>query len=61
MNYLTIKVPNGENDLSSITATHEIFKKANSFSKENGKNELFTILLAGIFEKKKILMRDYSL
>src|SRR6187402_1577315 len=51
MKHLTIIVPNGENNLSSITGAYEIFKKANSFGKENGKNELFTIQLAGISEK----------
>ena len=51
MKHLTIIVPNGENNLSSITGAYEIFKKANSFGKENGKNELFNIQLAGISEK----------
>jgi hypothetical protein len=51
MKHLTILVPNGENNLSSITGVYEIFKKTNSFNKENGKNELFTIQLTGISEK----------
>lgn len=51
MKHLTIIVPNGENNLSSITGAYEIFKKANSFGKDSGKNELFTIQLAGISEK----------
>lgn len=51
MKHLTIIVPNGENNLSSITGAYEIFKKANSFGKENGRKELFTIQLAGISEK----------
>lgn len=51
MKHLTILVPNGENNLSSITGTYEIFKKANAFSKENGKGELFRIQLVGSAEK----------
>ncbi len=51
MKHLTIIVPFGENNLSSITGAYEIFTKANSYRKENGKEELFTIQLAGISEK----------
>lgn len=51
MKHLTIIVPNGENNLSSITGAYEIFNKANAYWKQNGKNELFTIQLAGIVEK----------
>ena len=51
MKHLTIIVPNGENNLSSITGAYEIFTKANSYWKENGKKELFKIQLAGISEK----------
>ncbi len=51
MKHLTILVPNGDNNLSSITGTYEIFNKANSFWKENGRTELCTIQLAGMAEK----------
>jgi hypothetical protein len=51
MKHPTILVPNGENNLSSITGVYKILKKANSFNKKNEKNELFTIQLAGISEK----------
>jgi transcriptional regulator GlxA family with amidase domain len=51
MKHLTIIVPNGENNLSSITGAYEIFTKANSYWKENFKVELFKIQLAGISEK----------
>lgn len=51
MKHLTIIVPNGENNLSSITGAYEIFCKANSYWKENGNKELFKIQLAGISEK----------
>lgn len=50
MRHLTILVPNGENNLSSITGAYEIFKKANVYWTENGRKELFTIRLAGISE-----------
>ena len=48
MKHLTIIIPNGENNLSSITGAHEIFSKANEFWKAKGRQELFTIQLAGI-------------
>ncbi|MEO7393852.1 MAG: helix-turn-helix domain-containing protein [Chitinophagaceae bacterium] len=51
MKHLTILVPEGDNNLSSITGTYEIFKKANTYWKELGKKELFTIQLAGISKK----------
>jgi transcriptional regulator GlxA family with amidase domain len=47
MKQLTIIVPNGENNLPSITGVYEIFKKANAFRKQNGKKEVFAIQLAG--------------
>jgi transcriptional regulator GlxA family with amidase domain len=51
MKHLTIIVPNGDNNLPSITGAYEIFSRANAYNKANGKNELFTIQLAGISEK----------
>lgn len=51
MKHLTLIVPDGENNVSSITGTYEIFKKANEYWKERGKKELFTIQLAGISKK----------
>jgi transcriptional regulator GlxA family with amidase domain len=50
MKQLTIIVPNGENNLPSITGAYEIFKKANAFQKQRGKREIFTIQLAGMAE-----------
>jgi hypothetical protein len=51
MKHLTIVVPGGDNNISSITGTFEIFKKANEYWKEQGKRQLFTIQLAGISKK----------
>jgi transcriptional regulator GlxA family with amidase domain len=51
MKHLTIIVPDGDNNLSSITGCYEIFKKANAYRKQQGKKELFTIQLAGISKK----------
>jgi transcriptional regulator GlxA family with amidase domain len=51
MKQLTIIVPEGENNLSSITGAYEIFRKANSYWKEKTGRELFVIRLAGISEK----------
>jgi len=48
MKHLTIIVPNGENNLSSIVGAYKIFTKANEYRKANGKRELFQIELAGV-------------
>lgn len=51
MKHLTIIVPNGDNNLPSITGAYEIFCRANAYYKANGKKELFKIQLAGISEE----------
>ncbi len=51
MKHLTILVPNGENNLSSIVGAYKIFTRANAYWKETGKRELFKIELAGISKK----------
>ncbi|SEN46116.1 transcriptional regulator, AraC family with amidase-like domain [Chitinophaga rupis] len=48
MKHLTIIVPEGENNLSSIVGTYKIFTRANEYWKASGRNELFKIELAGI-------------
>ena len=53
MKHITIVVPDGDNNISSITGAYEILTRANDFWKNsdsyrNGKKELFTIELAGI-------------
>ncbi len=48
MKHLTILVPDGENNLSSIVGAYKIFTRANAYRKEAGKKELFKIELAGI-------------
>jgi transcriptional regulator GlxA family with amidase domain len=51
MKHLTILVPNGENNLSSIVGAYKIFTRANEYWKKTGKRELFKIELAGISRK----------
>ena len=51
MKHLTILVPNGDNNLSSIVGAYKIFTRANAFWKANGKQELFQIQLAGLSAK----------
>lgn len=51
MKHLTIIVPEGDNNVSSITGPYEIFKKANEYWKQCGKKEMFTIQVAGISKK----------
>jgi len=49
MKHLTIVVPDGDgNNLSSIVGAYKIFSRANAYWKQSGRNELFTIDLAGI-------------
>lgn len=51
MKHLTIVVPNGNNNISSITGAFEIFSKANAYWISLGNKQLFAIQLAGISEK----------
>lgn len=51
MKHLTILVPNGNNNISSITGAFEIFSKANAYWISLGNKQLFNIQLAGISEK----------
>ena len=48
MKHLTIIVPDGENNLSSIVGAYKIFTRANEYRNSAGKKEVFTIQLAGI-------------
>jgi transcriptional regulator GlxA family with amidase domain len=48
MKHLTIIVPDGPNNLSSIVGAYKIFTRANEYWKKTGKKELFKIQLAGI-------------
>jgi len=48
MKHLTILVPDGQNNLSSIVGTYKIFTRANEYWKKIGRRELFKIELAGI-------------
>lgn len=51
MKRLTIIIPEGDNNISSITGSYEIFKKANEYRKALGKKEIFDIELAGVSKK----------
>jgi putative intracellular protease/amidase len=48
MKHLTIIVPNGENNLSSIVGAYKIFTRANEYWKGMGRREIFKIELAGL-------------
>ncbi|WP_416865937.1 MAG: GlxA family transcriptional regulator [Imperialibacter sp.] len=48
MKHLTIIVPDGQNNLSSIVGAYKIFSRANAYLQEAGKEVLFSIQLAGI-------------
>lgn len=51
MKHLTIIVPNGQNNLSSIVGAYKIFSRANAYLKERGKKEVFKIQMAGISDE----------
>lgn len=48
MKHLTILVPEGQNNLSSIAGTYKIFSRANVYAKEKTGKEVFKIELAGV-------------
>ena len=48
MKHLTIVVPEGQNNLSSIVGSYKIFTRADEYWKKNGKKQLFKIELAGL-------------
>lgn len=50
MKHLTIIVPKGQNNLSSIVGPYKIFKRANEYWEQTGRAKLFKIELAGICE-----------
>jgi transcriptional regulator GlxA family with amidase domain len=55
MKHLTILVPEGQDNLSTVAClvgAYEIFKRANGYWKQAGKKELFTIQLAGVSKKE---------
>jgi transcriptional regulator GlxA family with amidase domain len=47
MKHLTILVPHGENNLSSIVGTYKIFSRANEYWMDRGRPQRFKIELAG--------------
>ncbi|MCW3122188.1 MAG: helix-turn-helix-domain containing protein AraC type [Flavipsychrobacter sp.] len=51
MKHLTIIVPDGENNLSSIVGAYKIFTRANAYWSETGRQQPFRIQLAGISEQ----------
>lgn len=48
MKHLTILVPRGQNNLSSIIGPYKIFSAANNFRRQTGKKEIFKIQVAGV-------------
>src|SRR6185436_9800239 len=54
MKHLTILVPDGENNLSSMVGAYKIFTRANEYWKAKGKRELFKIELAGISKQLEL-------
>lgn len=48
MKHLTIVVPDGENNLSSIVGTYKLFTRANEFWQRKYRKQLFKIELAGL-------------
>jgi transcriptional regulator GlxA family with amidase domain len=51
MKHITIVVPKGQNNLSSIIGAYKILTRANAYSKENGGKQLYKIELAGLSKR----------
>jgi transcriptional regulator GlxA family with amidase domain len=51
MKHISILVPDGGNNLSSIVGAYKILTRANSFFKENGGGNLYKIQLVGVKEE----------
>lgn len=51
MKHITIVVPDGENNISSIIGSYKLLPKANEYWKESGREPLFQIELAGLSEE----------
>lgn len=51
MKHLTIIVPEGENNLSSIAGTYKLFSRANAYWKEKHNEPVFQIQLAGLSDQ----------
>ncbi|RZK57239.1 MAG: helix-turn-helix domain-containing protein [Pedobacter sp.] len=56
MKHLTIVVPNGNNNISSITGAFEIFRKANDYWISLGNKQLFNIELAAIAKTNLVII-----
>jgi transcriptional regulator GlxA family with amidase domain len=56
MKHLTILVPTGEGNLSSIVGAYKIFTRANQYWKERGRRPVFKIELAAV--QKKVAFYD---
>ena len=57
MKHLSILVPSGQMDLSSVACvvgTCEMFETANKYWRENGKSDLFKVQLAGVAKESKV-------
>ena len=57
MKHITILVPNGQNDLStvaSIVGAYEIFARAGEYWKKNGKRDLYKVELGGVSKKAEV-------
>ncbi|RRB01220.1 GlxA family transcriptional regulator [Larkinella rosea] len=57
MKQLTIIVPDGQSNLSTIACivgAYEVITRANDYWKETGRKELFTVALAGLSDKAEV-------
>ena len=57
MKHITILVPSGQNDLStvaSIVGAYEIFARAGEYWKKNGKRDLYKVELGGVSKKAEV-------
>ncbi|MEO6978770.1 MAG: DJ-1/PfpI family protein, partial [Mucilaginibacter sp.] len=48
MKHITIVVPDGPNNISSIVGAYKVLTRANQYAQQTGKRALYTIELAGL-------------
>ncbi len=60
MKSLTILVPNGHHNLSSVVGTYEIFTKANAYYESQGRKSVFKIQLAGTSRSVRVYRDRFS-
>lgn len=54
MKSLTILIPEGQNNLTSVVGSYKFFIKANAYYKSQGREEVFRVQLAGVRDEENL-------